>query len=251
MILLAALLACKSKKPEDLGPDPGAVPIGATPGVAPAAPAAGSPASHAMACIPVTSQDTTSGSGTALVTLIEFIDLQCPFCRRAQATVDTLRKNYDDNELRIVIKHFPLPFHKQARDAALAAQAVQQTSGSTVAMKFMGLALENQSDLPSTDFAPWVLQAGGDSEQFRTAKASATVSAKVDADMQQMKALSGNGTPTFFINGAKLMGAQPYETFQSAIEAEIKETQKLKAAGTAPDQLYVARCRENLGSLAK
>ncbi|MCA9640334.1 MAG: thioredoxin domain-containing protein [Polyangiaceae bacterium] len=261
-VLLAGLLACKNaQKPEDLGPDPGSLPqgtvpvgtapLGTTPVAAPLVPAVAAPTSHATACIPITAEDTTTGSGNALVTLVEFTDLQCPFCSRAQKTLETLRTNYNENELRIVVKHNPLPFHKQARDAALAAQAVQQTSGSAVAMKFIGLVMSNQSELPSTDFAPWVLQAGGDTEQFRTAKLSTAVSAKVDADIQQAKALSANGTPAFFINGAKLSGAQPYEKFQSAIEAEIKETQKLKGTGTAPDQLYVARCRENLGTDTK
>ncbi len=64
------------------------------------------------------------GPADALVTLVEFSDYQCPYCRQAHATVTQVEKKYA-GKLRLVMKQYPLPFHPQARPAALAAIAAR------------------------------------------------------------------------------------------------------------------------------
>jgi len=74
--------------------------------------------------LPVGSDDPVWGSATAPVTIVEFSDLQCPFCSRVQPTIKSLQAKYGPNQLRVVFKHNPLPFHDHARPAAKVADAV-------------------------------------------------------------------------------------------------------------------------------
>src|SRR5260221_9561343 len=69
------------------------------------------------------------GAATAPVTIVEFSDLECPFCARAQATLAELQHRYGPQKLRIVWKHCPLPFHSHARAAALGATAAFELGG--------------------------------------------------------------------------------------------------------------------------
>ena len=82
------------------------------------------PAGHATAKVPITNDDPSWGSPTALVTLVLFSDYQCPFCTRVEPTLAALKKKYGPDKLRVVWKHFPLPFHKKAVPAHVASQTV-------------------------------------------------------------------------------------------------------------------------------
>jgi protein-disulfide isomerase len=84
----------------------------------------------AQSPIPVTAADPSWGSPQALVTIVVFSDLECPFCARVLRTMDELRKIYGKDQLRIVWKNYPLAFHKNARPAAEAAMAVFALRGS-------------------------------------------------------------------------------------------------------------------------
>lgn len=239
--LVLALLACKQfQQGNDSAPEPTAVPV------LPPVPVTDPASPDTSSCVPVGSQDTSSGSPSALVTLVEFTDLQCPFCARAQTTLDELRTSYPSSDLRIVIKHNPLPFHAQARDAALAAQVVQQASGSDTALKFMSLVLTNRAELPTTDYTDWVRDAGGNVANFGLARTSATVRAKVDADMAAAQRLNARGTPTFFVNGKRMTGARSVDEFKTAIDSELEAARFLVTKGLRPEQVYTTRCSPNL-----
>ena len=66
--------------------------------------------------IPVSAADASWGDADAPVTIVHFSDLQCPFCKRAFDTVEALQTKYGPKKIRVVFKHFPLAFHKQAHD---------------------------------------------------------------------------------------------------------------------------------------
>src|SRR3954469_6133295 len=80
--------------------------------------------------IPVDSKDPTWGSRTAPVTIVIFSDFQCPFCSRVEPTITQLKEKYGADKLRVVWKNSPLPFHQNARPAAVAAETVFRLGGS-------------------------------------------------------------------------------------------------------------------------
>src|SRR4030095_1796802 len=77
---------------------------------------------------PLSAQEAARGSASAPVTLVVFTDLECPYCQKLHGTIEDLEHQYG-SKLRIVYKHMPLPMHKQARPAALAAEAVRKLKG--------------------------------------------------------------------------------------------------------------------------
>src|SRR6187402_3263671 len=80
---------------------------------------------HALAKVPVTPADPQWGNVDAPVTLVEVSDFECPFCARVQPTLEALKRHYGPQQLRLVWKHRPLPFHQSARPAHEVAAAVQ------------------------------------------------------------------------------------------------------------------------------
>src|SRR6188768_1555494 len=106
--------------------------------------------------LPVASDDPVWGAATAPVTLVEFSDLQCPFCSRVHPTIKSLQAKYGPNQLRVVFKHNPLPFHANARPAAKVADAVLRQGGSAAFFAFLDLAFAEQSRLGDEALSDWV-----------------------------------------------------------------------------------------------
>ncbi len=106
--------------------------------------------------LPVGSDDPVWGAATAPVTLLEFSDLQCPFCARVQPTIKALQAKYGPNQLRVVFKHNPLSFHEHALPAAKVADAVLHQGGSSAFFAFLDLAFEEQLTLGDEALSAWV-----------------------------------------------------------------------------------------------
>ncbi|HTM45337.1 MAG TPA: thioredoxin domain-containing protein, partial [Polyangiaceae bacterium] len=79
--------------------------------------------------VPIDDDDAVWGSGLAPVTIVAFLDFQCPFCRASHPTLNALLQKYGPAKLRFVFKHYPLPSHEGGVAAALAAQAVNDVAG--------------------------------------------------------------------------------------------------------------------------
>ncbi len=206
---------------------------------------------HASAPIPVTTADPIWGSPSAPVTLVEFSDLECAYCKRVESALDRVRKQYGPKDLRIVWKHKPLSFHKQAREAALAAQAILHTKGADAFWKFRDRAYQNQQTLGEPAYELWAADLGISVADFRKAASDPSVVSQVDADLALAERLGAGGTPTFFINGRRVVGAARFEQFQSMIDAELAEAKRLAAAGTAPGDIYPKRLAANASEIAK
>ena len=95
----------------------------------------------------ITNQDVIVGPKDAPITLVEYSDFECPFCKRGYQTVQQLRSKYKD-KIRFVFKHLPLSFHKQALISSKYYEAIR-LQGDTLATKFHDLIFENQSSLSS------------------------------------------------------------------------------------------------------
>ena len=195
--------------------------------------------------IPVEITDATWGSPTAPVTIVAFLDLECPFCGRVQPTLAKLRDEYGPQRLRLVVKHLPLAFHMKARPAAEAAQAVMAMRGPGAFFRFTAILYERQQELGPDLFASAAAEIGISPQAFRTRSAAADVQAQVAAHLELAERIGVNGTPGFRINGAPLSGAQPYEEFRKLVDSELVAAQQAQSAGTPPERVYAARVAAN------
>jgi protein-disulfide isomerase len=194
----------------------------------------------------VSSKDPMWGSRNAPVTLVVYSDFECPFCQRVEGTMNQLKEKYGPEKLRILWKNNPLPFHKNARPAAVAAETVFRLGGSKAFWKFHDRAFENmKGGLTPENFEAWAAEAGVDRAKFKAAFDKQEFAAKIDADMAGGKASGVTGTPASLINGVFLSGAQPVDKFTAIIDEQLKAAQAAIAAGTKPDKVYAKLSKEN------
>ncbi len=195
--------------------------------------------------VPVEADDTVWGAPNAPVTLVAFIDFQCPFCARAHQTVKALEPHYGA-DLRVVYKHLPLDFHQDALPAAVALQAVRELGGSRLAARYVDRLMAEQHDLSEDNLVALAVELGVASAPLRARLRDPRLLAAVDNDMSVAAAHGINGTPSFLINGRLLVGAQPATEFKNAIDAELQAVQKLEKDGVEPREIYALRVVENL-----
>jgi protein-disulfide isomerase len=179
------------------------------------------------------------GPKTALVTLVMFGDFQCPFCKKAAITVEGLMAKYGD-KLRFVYKHKPLPFHARAEPAAELAIEARAQKGDLGFWKAYKLLTESSSDLSDAELLSHATSLRLNVVKVKQAIASKQHSAVIGLDQDLAGDLQVTGTPHFFINGRRLIGAQPAEKFEAIIDEEIKRAEKLLAAGAPPAGIYEA-----------
>jgi len=186
-------------------------------------PAAAAPDANKVYDIPVPKKAPTKGAANAKVVIQEFSDFQCPFCSRVNPTVAQVLKEYGD-KVKIVWRDYPLPFHKDAQPAAQAAREVFIQKGDKAFWAYHDLLFQNQKALSRANLEKFAEEVGGiDMKAFKAALDSGKHKAAVDADMAAVtKAGARIGTPSFFINGKLLQGAQPYPAFKAAIDAALK-----------------------------
>jgi protein-disulfide isomerase len=209
-------------------------------------PAASAAADEAGASVPVFASDATWGSRTAPVTVVEFADFECPFCARAEPALTQIRERYGPQRVRIVWKNDPLPFHPNARPAAEAAAGILALGGRDAFWRFHDLALLGQSSLTEDTFVAGARAAGvSDPEAFRSALRSHAWAKAVDADVAEATKLGATGTPWFFINGVRLVGAQPESGFQAIIDAQLLAAENKISSGVSPDRVYGVLAKEN------
>ncbi|TSC73997.1 MAG: DSBA oxidoreductase [Parcubacteria group bacterium Gr01-1014_44] len=169
------------------------------------------------------------GEKKAPVTIIEFSDFQCPFCRSFwKDTLPLIKSTYiDTGKVKFVYRDFPLSFHSGARPAAEAAECAED-QGKYWQMHdkiFNEQDKQGQGTVQFTkeDVVKWASQIGLDMGKFNSCLDSGKYRAEVDKDMADGTAAGVSGTPAFFINGRLVVGAQPFSAFQEAIEAELKK----------------------------
>jgi protein-disulfide isomerase len=187
------------------------------------APAAAAPAADKVYDIPLSKSAPSKGAKNAKVVIQEFSDFQCPFCGRVNPTIAQVMKEYG-SKVKIVWRDYPLPFHKDAQPAAQAAREVFVQKGDKAFWAYHDLLFQNQKALTRPNLEKFAEQVGGvDMKAFKAALDSGKHKAAVDADIAAIaKAGARIGTPSFFINGKLLQGAQPYPAFKAAIDAALK-----------------------------
>ena len=203
------------------------------------------------AAVPVSSKDPMWGDRDAPVTVVIYSDFQCPFCGKAEPTLKGLQTKYGPSKLRMIWKNFPLPFHKKAPAAHLAAQTVFELGGNKAFWKFHDLAFQNNRNLDPASFGAWAQQAGVDKAKFEAAFKAGSAQAKVDADIAAGKAVGVRGTPAFYINGVFISGARPQSQFEAEIDKQLAAAKKLIASGTPKNQVYTKLTNTNKAKAPK
>jgi protein-disulfide isomerase len=176
------------------------------------------------------------GSPDALVTLVEFSDYQCPYCGRANTTVQQLKKDYG-SKLRLVMKEFPLTsIHPKARGAALAAVAAG-LQGKYWEMHDKLFANQLALDPPALE--GYAKDIGLDVARFQADVANPRTAAVLERDTELAAALGVTSTPAVFINGRRLPGgAVPIESFKALIDEELVKAEAMVRAGTPASEVY-------------
>ena len=174
------------------------------------------------------------GKADAKVTMVEITDFQCPFCGRAAPTVKELQKKYGD-DLRLVVKMNPLPFHPNAMPAAKAALAAQKQGKF---FEMYDLLFANQTQLSPENEDKWAQQIGLDMNKFHADLNDKGIEDRIKTEQALGQKVGLAGTPGFVINGKKISGAQPAAEFEKTIDAEIAHANQMIASGVKQDQIY-------------
>jgi len=171
------------------------------------------------------------GSATAPVTLVEFSDFECPVCRSLHDTLRSLLPNYP--QVRVIFKDFPLDsIHPWARTAAIAGRCAYQQDPKAF-WKMYDLIYDNQ-DIISPESAwgkmvDFAGQAGLNQDTFKSCMASPAAGAAIEASRQNGVLLEVGSTPTVFVNGRRMVGADP-RLLEQYIKYELEQRKTASSA---------------------
>ena len=155
------------------------------------------------------------GNADAPITIVEYSDFQCPYCKQGYANLEILRKKYGE-KLRVVFKDFPLSFHPLAMPAAQWFEALALQSPEK-AWAFHDSLFENQDKLGEDYYVKLTKDLGLDPVKAKKDAQSDAVKNKIEADTKEGKRFGMEGTPGYLVNGVPLRGAYPVEAFDQII----------------------------------
>ena len=166
--------------------------------------------------VSVSERDHRQGPETAIVTLVQYGDYECPYTRQSTTVVRALQQQLGD-QLRFVFRNFPLTeIHPHALHAALAAEAA------AVQGKFWQMhdyIFHHQHTLEDADLEQFAEAVGLDLQQYARALADQRALARIEEDVEGGERSSVQGTPTFFINGALYRASWEREALLPALQA--------------------------------
>ncbi|MFL5391402.1 MAG: DsbA family protein [Myxococcales bacterium] len=182
------------------------------------------------------------GPKHAKVTIVEWSDFQCPFCGRVDPTVRQILSTYKD-DVRLVWRNEPLPFHPNALPAAKAAMAAHKQGKFWQMHELM---FAHQNELSEAKYEEWAKQIGLDVARWKADKDSPAIAEAIQKDNSYGQQVGANGTPSFFINGKLIAGALPFDTFKTMIDEQIAKANELTKKGVRPEKLYETIVAENV-----
>lgn len=163
--------------------------------------------------------DPFMGPRDAPVTLIEFSDFQCPYCRRVQSVLKRLMTAYH-GQLKLVFRDFPLrQIHPEAQKAAEAAQCANDQGQFWPYHDHLFAA----SDMSVEHLKQYAVELGLDAEQFNACLDSEKYRQEVQKDIDDALAAGVSATPSFFVNGLPIYGAVPFERFVEMVELALEQ----------------------------
>jgi protein-disulfide isomerase len=166
--------------------------------------------------VPVSERDHRQGPATAVVTLVQYGDYECPYTRQSTTIVRAIQQQLGD-QLRFVFRNFPLTeIHPHALNAALAAETAAAQG------KFWEMhdsIFHHQHTLGDSDLAQFAEAVGLDMQQYARAMAEQRALARIEEDVEGGERSGVQGTPTFFINEVLYRGSWEHDALLAALQA--------------------------------
>jgi len=172
--------------------------------------------------VPVSPEDPSKGPDDAPITIVAFSDFQCPYCSRVNPSLESLMKEYK-GKIRVVFKHQPLSFHKRARPAAIASLAAHEQGKF---WEYHDLVFANAKKLSDEDLLDYAKQLKLKMKKFKKDLASDKLAKMVDRHQAEAAKVGARGTPTSFINGVMIKGAQPVDNWKKVVDSELAKLKK-------------------------
>jgi len=161
--------------------------------------------------------DPRVGSENANVRIVLFSDFDCPYSSRAVPLIEQIREAYGD-EVIIAFRDFPLDFHPTAQKAAEAAECADEQGKF---WEYHDKLFETQGAHEVASLKGYAEELGLDTAAFDSCLDSGIMAEEVKTDMADGQSVGVSGTPTFFVNGEIVVGAQPFDTFKEQIDAAL------------------------------
>jgi protein-disulfide isomerase len=174
----------------------------------------------ARLAVPVGERDHASGPPDAPVTLVEYGDYECPYCRRTEPFVRRIRQQMG-NRLRFVFRNYPQ--NTVHPHASIAAQAAEAAAAQGKFWPMHDELYDHQDELADADLSKFALRAGLEIYKFQADVSSERFAEKVRDDFAGGQASGVTRTPTFFINDIRYDGEREYEPLLAAIERAAKD----------------------------
>lgn len=168
------------------------------------------------------------GQEDAPILIVEYTDLECPFCSRGNNTLVEVKKMYGD-KVKILTKHLPLPMHPNARPAAQYFEAIAQSHSLAKAHEWKSMVFANQAKFRAGDAAKFLDEMAKkvkvDAKKVRAVlnneSKMAVIEAQIEMDLKEARDFQIMGTPGFLINGVSLKGAYPAPMFKEIIDRHL------------------------------
>ncbi len=158
------------------------------------------------------------GSATASVTIIEFLDYDCPFCRESESTIKAFLRTHG-SEVRFIVREFPLTeLHPQAEDAAAAARCVFLQNNPKRYWSFQDRLFGTQGSHDVDSLRVYAGQSGADLAKYDDCISRHLTQSALQASLDDGIAAGVRGTPTFFFNGVKFQGSMTLQAMEAAFE---------------------------------
>ncbi|PIX68731.1 disulfide bond formation protein DsbA [Candidatus Roizmanbacteria bacterium CG_4_10_14_3_um_filter_39_13] len=178
----------------------------------------------------VSNDERIRGNKNAKITLVEYSDFECPFCKSFHPITQELLKVYGD-KIRLVFRDYPLPFHQNAQKEAEAGRCIAELGGSDAfwnyADKIFERTTSNGTGFALTDLGPLAAEVGVNQQSFQQCLDAGKYAKVVKDEVVEGNAAGVNGTPTSFIIDSMgktqiLVGAQPVDAFKTVIDQVLK-----------------------------
>ncbi len=158
------------------------------------------------------------GDSKAPVTVVEFSDFQCPYCKRVQPTLKDLLAKYE-GKIKLAFRDFPLrQLHPQAEMAAEASRCAKEQGKF---WEYHDALFADQTRLDEAGLTATAKEMGLDLKSFQSCLDSGKFKAQIEQDIQDGARAGVSGTPGFFINGIFVSGSQPQSEFEKIIDREL------------------------------
>lgn len=167
---------------------------------------------------PVSRDDPSQGPSDAPVTIVEFSDYQCPYCKIWHDEVLPLILAEYSDQVRYIYRDYPLSGHPEAQPAAEAANCAGEQDAY---WEFHDAIFSGEYGYGRSAYVQYARDLGLDAEAFNECLNSGRFQDEILGDFRDGIRLGVNSTPTFFVNDTQVLGAQPFEVFQQIIEAEL------------------------------